>query len=57
MAAEYPTEYGDDFEKPLIFIICLAIIAAIAGATMLVTASTPTCRSANLTYCGHESGF
>jgi hypothetical protein len=50
-------EYGDNYNKPLMIVISLVVLGAIAGAITLVRANTPDCRSADMTYCGHESGF
>jgi hypothetical protein len=51
------SNYGDNFEKPLIVIISLVIVASLAGTVALVAAKTPDCTTTDFNFCGHDSGF
>lgn len=50
-------DYGERFDAPLIIAITFFIISAFVGAVILVASNTPSCRTTNANYCGHDSNF
>ena len=46
--------YGERFETPLITIISLVIVLAMAGAWSLMTSKVGECHAMEYTYCGES---
>ena len=50
------SEYGEQFEKPIIVIMSAVILLSIAAVTYMIKVYTPDCVPSYMTYCGEEAG-